>query len=81
MLKVKIDEKANYRRMISGIHCYAILRNPKYYNAFEYKSAQDRDHDKDKDVLNQDETYCDESELAQNNLVKLVLDLAYMNKT
>ena len=66
--------------MLSGINCYAILRNPKYYNAFEYKSAQYRDKN-DKGELNQDETYCNQVILAQNNLVKLVLDLAYMNKT
>lgn len=58
---------------IQGIHTYDILRNPAYIDAFQYVAAK-----WDRKELIQDDDDDDENNAYQSDLVRLVLNLAYM---
>ena len=59
--------------MIEGIHCYNILKNPKYYNDFQYRDANELKNDKEKEGH--------QYKQAQNDLIRQVLDLPYMSES
>lgn len=69
------DGEKERKDFIQGIHSYDILRNPKYYEAFQYLSADQDDREKIIQDGDMDET----NDIAQSDLIKLVLDLPYMS--
>jgi hypothetical protein len=61
---------------LQGVHCYDILRNPLYVSAFQYFSA---DLDNRKEYIidgNKDES----DDFAQSDLVRIVLNLAFLTE-
>lgn len=61
---------------LQGVHCYDILRNPAYHQAFQYFPANQEDRDKlivdyDDDTGNQGD---------QSDVVKIALNMAFMTK-
>ena len=61
---------------LQGVHSYDILANPLYLDDFQYFSA-DRD-DRALCIIDDDEDEGNDN--AQSDLVRLVLNLAYLNK-
>ena len=59
---------------MQGIHCYDILANPLYLDDFQYfsPSLPDREHY----IIDDDDD--DENNGAQSDLVKLILNLAFL---
>merc|ERR1740116_211105 len=69
------NENIMGRSHLANIHCYNILRHPKYVSAFQYVPANVADRDKfinDKFSHEQDG-----HKVYQSDLVKMVLNLAY----
>lgn len=61
---------------IKGVHCYDILANPTYIAEFQYFTpAQD---DREKYIIDDDDD--EDNDSAQSDLVKLVLNLAFMTE-
>ena len=61
---------------LQGVHTYDILRNPNYYQAFQYFSADLPDR-QDYIIDGDDQKGNDE---AQSDMVRIVLNLAYLSK-
>jgi len=59
---------------MKGVHCYDILANPLYLDDFQYFSA-DLD-DRSKYIIDDDSD--EENDNAQSDLVRIVLNLAYL---
>jgi len=61
---------------LQGIHCYDILRNPQYHQDFQYFAA-DLD-DRASYII--DDNECEDDDTAQSDLVRMVLNLAFIRK-
>lgn len=80
MLKSTRDDinnaKMNYDCHLQGIHTYDILRNPNYYQAFQYYSADN----KDRALMITDDNHDEGDDMGQSDLVRVSLNLAFLKK-
>jgi hypothetical protein len=61
---------------MKGIHCYDILANPTYVAAFQYFSPAMED--REKYIIDDDDD--EDNDMAQSDLVKMVLNLAFLTE-
>lgn len=61
---------------IEGVHCYDILANPLYIDDFQYFSASM--DDREKYIIDDDED--EDNDNAQSDLVKVILNLAFLTE-
>ena len=61
---------------LQGIHTYDILRNPAYIKAFQYFAADD--NEREAIIIDDDGT--SENDSSQSDLVRICLNLAYIDK-
>lgn len=72
----KLKTSPNVDKEIEGVHCYDILANNLYLDEFQYFSASLEN--REKYIIDDDE---DESnDCAQSDLVKMILNLAYLTE-
>lgn len=61
---------------MKGVHCYDILANPLYLDDFQYFSPAMED--REKFIIDDDED--EDNDNAQSDLVKMVLNLAFLTE-
>jgi len=76
MKRVKGGELSKPEMHLQGIHTYDILRNPAYHQDFQYFAA-DLD---DRASFIIDDNDCEDDDTAQSDLVRMVLNLAFIRK-
>ena len=60
---------------LTGVHCYNILRNPTYHQAFQYFAV-----DSDRKGLIIDDDKDETNDEAQSDIVAIALNLAYLTQ-
>lgn len=65
-----------HRRTLQGCHSYDILANPLYFDDFQYVSASIEN--RDAYIIDDDDE--EGNDAAQSDIVRLALNLAYMNE-
>ena len=61
---------------LTGLHTYDLLRNPSYYNIYQYEAADVEGRDKLIDDGDDDDT----NNAFQSDFVRLILNLAYIHE-
>jgi len=71
-----LDKIPPGKRQMQGVHCYDILANPLYTDDFQYFSAAIPE--REKYIIDDDDD--EENDCAQSDLVRLVLNLAFLTE-
>lgn len=66
----------NFDCHLKGIHTYDMLRNPEYYQAFQYYAADN----KDRALMIVDDDNDEGNDMGQSDLVRVSLNLAFLSK-
>jgi len=74
--KLKTTQQGTKDQIMQGTHTYDILANPLYLDDFQYFSADIED----RELLIKDEDDDEENDNAQSDLVRIVLNLAYLTE-
>jgi len=68
-----------WKRTLQGVHTYDLMRNPHYSEAFQYVPVSvPKGCTRAEYIIDDDDN--EENDLAQSDLVKLVLNLPYMTE-
>jgi hypothetical protein len=70
------DAEINFDCHLKGIHTYDMLRNPEYYQAFQYYAADN----KDRALMIVDDNEEEGDDMGQSDLVRVSLNLAFLSK-
>lgn len=73
---VKLKTKSISAKTIHGVHCYDILANPLYLDDFQYFSPSMEN--RQKYIIDDDDD--EENDAAQSDLVKVILNLAFLTE-